>query len=123
MMSQIERLCLAASHMRESVAKPDALVAASEVGREVEALRRDVDTQRLAVDRLRMTEPLRRLDRLLRVHRRNTAAIASELDEMDEALARVDHRRLFAVRALDAAVVEHAVLEHVIRSVADDGQQ
>lgn len=123
MMSQIERLCQAASHMRELDTEPDALVATSEAGREMEALRRDVDAQRLAVDRLRMTEPLRRLDRLLRAHRRNAAVIASEMDEVDEALARVDGRRLDAVRALDAAMVEHAVLEHVIRSVANDGQQ
>lgn len=122
-MSQIERLCVASSRMREPDTEANALFANSEAGREMEALRRDIGAQRSAVDRLRVAEPLYRLGRLLRDCRRNAKLVGDELGELDAAVARVDRRRLDAVRALDAAAAEHSVLEHVLRSVADDCRQ
>lgn len=127
--SQIDRLTKATCCLRDPCAEANTLIADSELGREIVALRQSIGEQWSIINDFKVTKFLCQLDEVLRENTQNAKvdrmacereALINELEELDAAILRVTRNHADVKERLKNYGEEATVLEDLLSSAHDD---
>lgn len=130
--SQIDRLKKATCCLRDSSAEVNTLIADSEVGCEIVALRQSIGEQWSIINDFKVTKFLCQLDKVLRKNSQKAkidrmaserAALINELEELDAAILRVTRNYADVKKRLKNFNKEVTVLEDLLSSAHHDQEK